>query len=55
MDTIGIHYNYKEKRLVYDNLNYDLIMGQKDWRELIPKRKFDLERKQFITKCTEDN
>lgn len=30
-------------------------MGQKDWRELIPKRKFDSERKQFITKCTEDN
>ena len=55
MDTVGIHYNYKEKRLVYDNLNYDLIMGQKDWRELIPKRKFDSERKQFITKCTEDN
>ena len=56
MDTVGIHYNYKEKRLIYDNLNYDLIMGQKDWRELIPKRKFEnSERKQFITKCTEDN
>lgn len=52
MDTVGIHYNYKSKRLVYDNMDYDL-MGQKDWRELIPKRKFDSERKQFITKCTE--
>ena len=55
MDTVGIHYNYKEKRLVYDNLNYDLVMGQKDWRELLPKRKFDSERRQFITKCTENN
>ena len=55
MDTVGIHYNYKEKRLVYDNLNYDLVMGQKDWRELLPKRKFDSERKQFIIKCTEQS
>ena len=55
MDTVGIHYNYKEKRLVYDNLNYDLIIEQKDWRELLPKRKFDSERRQFITKCTENN